>query len=66
MTIIFMKKAPVDIWRMSEESLDNFGEVFDDGNKEWRPRVHPRSVNLQDCPTYYSQLHPTSQEGQKA
>ena len=28
---------PVDIGRVSEESLDNVREVFDDGNKQRRP-----------------------------
>ena len=32
-----MTKVPVDIWRMFEKSLDNVGEVLDDGDKQRRP-----------------------------
>ena len=41
-----MTKVPVDIWRMFEKSLDNVGEVLDDGDKQRRPRVHSRCINL--------------------
>ena len=30
-------KAPVNVRRVSEESFDNLGEVFNDGHKEWGP-----------------------------